>query len=61
MKKKRKTRYCKYWLECNREEDCMKGEYCPVQQPNSDMLHDAIMPSRNKDCTEQFDRIWKGK
>jgi hypothetical protein len=61
MKRKRKTRYCEFWIMCDRKEDCLKGEYCPVQQPNRYFLHDAVMPNRDRDCTEAFDRIWRGR
>jgi hypothetical protein len=37
-KMKRKTKYCDYWLECDRDEDCFNGEYCPVQKYNSDLI-----------------------
>jgi hypothetical protein len=29
-----KTEYCFYWLQCDREEDCFHGAYCPVYQFN---------------------------
>ncbi|MFZ2809425.1 MAG: hypothetical protein WAZ60_23825 [Desulfosalsimonadaceae bacterium] len=33
-KRKKKTMYCVYYLNCDREEDCFNGEYCPVYKFN---------------------------
>lgn len=29
-KRKKKTRYCEYFHNCDRDEDCFNGEDCPV-------------------------------
>ena len=33
--KKGKTQYCSYYAQCDRDEDCKGGEYCPVFKFNS--------------------------
>ena len=31
-----KTKYCKYYLSCDRDENCFDGESCPVFRFNPD-------------------------
>lgn len=31
---KKKTQYCFYWTNCDRDNDCFNNEYCPVYKFN---------------------------
>ena len=56
----RKTKYCKYYNICHREEDCMEGEYCDFFESNPDTF---TMPESSDvdDLETVMDDIWGGK
>lgn len=60
MKKQpRKTRYCEYHHSCDRDEDCLNGEYCPMFKFNPECVTlKEIMP---QNFEEIMDDVWEGK
>ena len=56
----RKTRYCKHYNICDREEDCMEGEHCDFFESNPDTF---TMPESSKidDLETVMDDIWSGE
>lgn len=59
MKKPKKTRYCAFHHNCDREEDCINGEYCPVFRNNPD----TFMKTKDVEVEtleDVMDDIWEG-
>lgn len=59
MSQKNKTRYCDYYHNCDREEDCFNGEYCPMFKSNPDCA--TLKEIEPPDLEEAMDRIWEGQ
>ena len=61
MSELRKTRYCMYYSDCDREEDCFRGELCPFFKPNPDIAPDNNQDDNTgeQDLKDKMDNIWK--
>lgn len=57
-----KSRYCEHYKDCDRPENCFKGEFCPFFKYNSDI----IFTLASKDISGEngfkiiMDKIWDG-
>jgi hypothetical protein len=56
---KKKTLYCEYAFNCDREENCLKGEFCPVFELNSNMK--TYIPQEEDFFEKCMDDIWEGR
>jgi hypothetical protein len=54
-----KTRYCLYWIECDREEDCKAGEYCPVYRYNDDLVDNSSYFDGGDIFRDLIDKKWR--
>ena len=59
-KKPNKTRYCVHHHNCDRDENCMAGEYCPLFENNPETY---TMPRNIEVDTFEnaMDDLWEGK
>lgn len=62
--KPKKTRYCLYFHDCDRPENCFKGRFCPFFKSNPDISPEQL---EEDDKTGEdalngiFDDVWGGK
>lgn len=60
MKKRpRKTRYCDYHHCCDRDEDCLNGESCPMFKFNPDCA--SLKEDKPQNFGEIMDNLWRGE
>ena len=57
MKKPCKTRYCDYHHCCDRDEDCLNGEECPMFKFNPDCA--TLKEIKPQDFEDRMDNIWE--
>ena len=55
---KNKTSYCKHSLNCDREENCKDGEYCPFFDAAT--LNPEAVFNCQDIAKEELDKIWQG-
>jgi len=60
MKKPRKTRYCIHYHNCDREEDCMEGQYCPIFESNP-AIFTKVEEVEIETVDDVMNNIWEGK
>jgi len=62
MKKpKTKTRYCGYYHNCDRPENCFKGKFCPLFKINPDISPEILEDSSGENGLKDImDNIWNG-
>lgn len=62
---KKKTRYCTYFFDCDRPENCFEGELCSFFKPNPDISPANKEESNNNIGQTGFKdimgNIWNGK
>jgi hypothetical protein len=63
--REKKTRYCTYFFDCDRPENCFEGELCSFFKPNPD-IPPANKEEGNNDLgigglKDIMDNIWDGK
>lgn len=58
--KPKKTKYCKYYIMCDRENDCLTGELCDFFDSNPDVFV-GVTNIKTDTFKEIMDDIWNGK
>lgn len=59
-KSKTKSRYCKYHLNCDRPENCFKGDFCSFFEYNPDISSVTEDNSGEDGFKDIMDKIWDG-
>ena len=58
MMKKTKSAYCEHYLECDREENCKDGDFCPFFIYNPAFQTCEKEPDKFR---SEMDDVWEGR